>query len=337
MNPAQVTLNAMTGFSHLGRTASVAFVAVAMVSAGLACGSTQPDGPDDVALGPQTNPNLKHFGFALVDVGFDDPLDTSSKTNYSDEVAGFTNLADVLVASEADDIRNRVRALNALGMKALLHLNDLFFEANGTSAPSGANYSLRSNYASRWDRFVALNAAVLDTTAVQVLYIGEEPTWNGISYLELKAATDLIKLRVALVPILIVEAYPAISGLRVPTSVDWVGFDHYFLKDPTRDPTFLAELAAIKSKRSTGDQRVVLIMDSFYSPLLHGQFGISESDMGRIAAGYYSLAVAEPDVVAVIGYVWPGGFDGPEAKGARQFSAAVQRVYREMGKRILNR
>lgn len=304
---------------------------------GSGCGGPESPQPAAATLEAQTNPNLRHFGFALIDVGFDDPLDRIAKTNYSDEVAGFTNLADILVTEETDDIRARVRSLNGLGLKVLVHLSSLFFVADGSDAPSGADYKLRSDYRTRWARFQALNAAVLDPSAVQVLYLGEEPTWSGITFDELKAASDLIKAGVPDIPIMLVEAHPIVNQLQVPASIDWIGIDHYFLKHPKTDPEFRAELATLKAKRSRADQKLVLVMDTFYIASLHAQVGISESDMGTIAAEYYSLAVADHSVAAVIGYVWPGGFDDPRALGARQLPAEVRSVYREMGRRITGR
>ena len=40
-------------------------------------------------------PHLRYFGFALIDVFWDDPHDTSAITNYLSEVDTFSNVAHV--------------------------------------------------------------------------------------------------------------------------------------------------------------------------------------------------------------------------------------------------
>lgn len=277
--------------------------------------------------------HLKHFGFTLVDVGWDDPLDDVVQTSYLDEVAPFSNLADQMVVDPRASIVTRTRAMNARGVRALLHINELFFQEVDGNAPSGHRYALRPDYAQRWATFRAVNAAVMSPTAVQVLYLGEEPTWNGISYAQLKSASDLIAATTT-IPILVVEAYTALQTLRIPSSVDWVGFDHYFIKDPLHDATFQRELALLKSKLSRADQKLAFIMDSFYFPALHGYFGIQQSDLRAIAGAYYTMAQAEPRAVALLGYTWPGGFDDPTALGARQLDLLTQLRYIGIGQCI---
>lgn len=277
--------------------------------------------------------HLKHFGFTLVDVGWDDPHDDVVQTNYLDEVAPFSNLADQLVVGARQNIVRRTRAMNARGVRALLHISELFFQEVDQNAPSGHRYALRPDHAQRWATFRAVNAAVMSPAAVQALYLGEEPTWNGISYAELKAAADLIAATTT-IPILVVEGYPALQAFRIPPSVDWVGFDHYYIKDPLHDTTFQGELALLKSKLSRADQKLVFIMDSSYYPAAHGYFGIQRSDMRAIAAAYYAMALAEPKAVALIGYAWPGGFDDPSSLGARELDLLTQLRYIGIGQCI---
>ena len=279
--------------------------------------------------------HLEYFGFSLVDVGWDDPLDTVPKTNYADEVAAFSNIADILVFNPTDNIVPRMQLFAGQGLKTVLHLNEIFFAYAGAGGPSGALYDLRADYQARWNDFVSTNDLTVNHAIVQAFYVGEEPTWNSITYAELKAATDLIKATVPQVPVLVIEAYPMVDSIQVPTSVDWLGFDHYFIPDPQRNAQFLNELAAIKSKRSTAAQKIVLVMDAHYIQELHGDYaGLTEAGMKDVATSYFNLAASDPDVVALIGYAWPGGFDAPNAKGARQLPQSVRDEYERIGKLI---
>ncbi len=280
------------------------------------------------------NPNLEYFGYALVDVGFDDPTDKEVKTNYLDEVSSFTNLADILVVEPTDDIRERITAMSNSGVKAMLHLSELFFENVGTvAANSTADYSLRSDYQSRWDQFVLMNEMMVYDSLVQAFYVGEEPYWNNISVEELTLACDYIKSTVPSVKVMVIEAYSALDQLVIPASVDWVGFDHYFIKDPQNDVTFLEEMALLESKMY-GNQQIVLVMDAHFIKLAHATSGIGKSDLDFIARSYYQLANSNQRVAAIIAYFWPSGFDSADAIGARNLPVNVRNEHVRIGKAI---
>ncbi|MBA2611155.1 MAG: hypothetical protein H0U95_04235 [Bacteroidetes bacterium] len=279
--------------------------------------------------------HLKYFGFTLVDVGWDDPLDSITKTNYVDEVAAFSNVADILVVNPTDNIIARMQMMSNNQMKAILHVNEIFFKYVGPGGPSGALYDLRSDYQARWNDFVSTNNLTNNHSMLQAFYIGEEPTWNSISYLELKAATDYMKATIPEVPNLVIEAYPILNNLQVPTSVDWIGFDHYFIKDPKNSSVFLNELATLKSKRSSQTQKIALVLDAHFISSLHLDYGgITEMQMKDVATSYYNLAQSDQDVVALLGYFWPGGFDDPGAKGARELPQNAKDEYMRIGKII---
>lgn len=279
--------------------------------------------------------HLKYFGFSLVDVGWDDPLDTVATSNYSDEVAAFSNIADILVVNPTDNIVPRMQLFADQGLKTVLHVNEIFFAYAGSGGPSGALYDLRADHKARWNDFVSTNQLTVHHATVQAFYVGEEPTWNSITYGELKTATDLIKATVPQVPVLVIEAHTMVDSIQVPTSVDWLGFNHYFIPDPQHSAQFLGELAALKSKRSTAAQKIVLVMDTHYIKEVHGgDAGLTETGMKEVATSYFNLAASDPDVVALIGYVWPGGFDTPNAKGARELPQRVRDEYERIGKLI---
>lgn len=285
----------------------------------------------------ETNSHIKHFGFTLVDTYWDDPTDSETKTVYNDEVAPFSNIADILAVNPTDDIVDRMKAMQNLQMKSILHVNEIFFEIEGTDAPSGTDYKLRIDAQERWDIFLATNSLYSNQNLLQAIYVGEEPTWNGITFTELKKVSDYVKLTIPGTTVMIIEAYPALNDLQIPESVDWVGFDHYFIKDPQNDSSFISELSVLKSKLSE-EQKIVLVMDTHYIDFAHGDLGgIALNEMGTVANSYYELAKAEPKTIAILGYYWPSGFDQTNAVGARHMPDAVKQEYTRIGKEITSK
>ncbi|MCX7550674.1 hypothetical protein [Xanthomarina sp. F2636L] len=279
--------------------------------------------------------HISYFGFTLIVTYWDDPTDSNTKTNYLNEVSDFSNIADILILGPSDNIIESLNQMNAVDVKSILHLSDLFFEVTGTNSPSGLKHSLRLDFESRWNKFVQTNNLQDNKNLVQAFYIGEEPTWNGISFNELQMASSLIKSSIPDIPILIIEAYPVIDQLEVPGSIDWVGFDHYAVKDPENNPQFLNEFHLLKSKLSNEQQKIVLVMDTHYIPSLHGTYGhIALEDMADVANSYYNLAKKEPKVIAILGYFWPSGFDNLEAIGARNMPLFIKENYIRIGKEI---
>ncbi len=286
---------------------------------------------------PQTNSgsHIKYFGFTIIDTHWDDPTDSETKRNYADEVHDFSNLADILVVSPTDNLTQRVQAFNNLDMKTVLHLNELFFELVGTNSPSGADYNLRTDYEERWHQFVTINQAVLDKNRIGTFYAGEEPTWNGISFAELSTVTALIKSQFPEIPVMIIEAYPILNDLQVPETADWIGFDHYFIKDPNSNPTFRQEWQTLKSKLSDSSQKIMVIMDSHYISWAHGDFGnIELGEMDDVANSYYQLAKNDTTVIGILGYFWPNGFDVEGSIGARGMPENIKNEYERIGKEI---
>ncbi|HNP19855.1 MAG TPA: hypothetical protein PKL31_15560 [Fulvivirga sp.] len=282
--------------------------------------------------------HIKYFGFTLIDTYWDDPTDNQMKTNYIDEVFGFSNIADILVVNPSDNIVERMAEMNDLQVKSILHLSEVFFELVGTTSPSGAEYGLRTDFKSRWDEFVLVNNLQVNQAWIQSFYIGEEPTWNGISYSELKSATDYVKQTIPSVPIMIIEAYPIIDQIQIPNSVDWIGFDHYFIKDPKSNVDYLSELDELISKFTNAEQKLVIIMDTHFISSLHGNYGgIALDEMDEVANSYYELAKSEPKTIAILGYFWPSGFDITGSIGARNMPQDVKENYIRIGKEITNK
>lgn len=285
----------------------------------------------------KTNQNLKYFGYTLVDVGWDDPTDSENKTNYIDEVHSFSNIADILVVNPTDNILDRMNAFNFYDVKAMLHLNEIFFEKKSVGgSKSGFIYGLRTDYQQRWDTFINTNNLPINHTQVGCFYIGEEPSWNGIPENEFKTACDYAKLTVPQVPIFNVEAYLDIDNIYTPNSVDWVGFDHYFLQQPSINADFLNEFSTMKSKMKD-HQKIFLIMDAHWIKILHGSSGISKEDMDFIARDYYNFANSDTTIIGVLGYFWPSGFDIKNSVGTRHLPNNVLDEHKRIGKSITDK
>lgn len=72
---------------------------------------------------------------------------------------------------------------------------------------------------------------------------------------------------------------------------------------------------------------------------LAGRAGVRPADMGAPAASSYRVAASDPDVVALIGYLWPGGIDPahPGELGARDLPDNVWQIYRQIGRQIIKK
>lgn len=282
----------------------------------------------------KVNSNLKYFGFTLVDVGWDEPGDKSNKTNYTDEISSFCNIADILVTQPTDNIMDRVEYMNSLGVKPILHLNDMFFEQKSKGGGrSGVILGLRSDYKQRWDEFVIANNLLSNYSKIHSFYIGEEPAWNSIPEEEFKMACDYAKSTVSQVPIMLIEAYLAVDYLYAPSSVDYVGFDHYFLPSSTKSSKYLSEHQTMKL-RLLSHQKIFLVADTHWIKILHGSSGISRNDMDVIAREYYNFANTDTTIVGILGYFWPSGFDKKGSTGARELPKHVRKEYEKIGKAI---
>ncbi len=281
------------------------------------------------------NPHIEYFGFTIIDTYWDDPTDSETKTNYADEIHGFSNLADILVVDSGDNVVQRTQNFADLELKAVLHLNELFFELIDTNSPSNSNYDLRSDYRNRWNEFKNINQSILTANYIGAFYIGEEPTWNGITFAELNAISELLESDFPNIPSMIIEAYPSINDLQVPETVDWIGFDRYFIQNPVLDTEFQQNWGTLKSKLSNADQKIMVVLDSHYIDWAHGDFGnIDLEQMDEVANNYYELAKNDEKVIGILGYFWPNGFEIPRSIGARGMPQNVKTAYERIGKEI---
>ncbi len=282
----------------------------------------------------QTAPtHLKYFGFALIDCLYDDPSDTATTTNYITEVDSFSNIAHMCVYNHTDDIINRVNLMNSHCVLPIVHIQNIFYEAVDTLAPSGENFDLISNFTNRWNTFKTTNISILDSTKIGAFYIADEPFWNGLTFLDLDTVCSIVKADFPNIPIMLIEAYPLLSSLQVPTTVDWLGFDEYGIFNPGTDPTFLADLALLKSKRSNPNQEIFLTIDDQWLPF-YGAAGFTPDTIRFMVQNYYDLAASDPEIIGLLGYLWPGGLDHPGQLGVRNMPQSVIDKNIEIGQMI---
>ena len=282
--------------------------------------------------------HLRYFGFAVVDCGWDDPNDSTVKTNYVDEVSRFTNIGQMCVFSPDESLRSRMARFSQVGMKAILHIESILFEhTKDTSSPSGVRVTLRPDAEALWAHFVKLNRDVLVPDYVVALYIVDEPVWNGVPLADFVHALKIVKASLPVIPTLSIEAYPVVTQIRVPETLDWIGFDRYDTADPAKDRAWLADLETVRAARTRTDQKIVIIASTQWLPYYQTDAGVLPEDMAAVAYSYYHIAVSDPDVIALVGYLWPGGLDDPRQLGARNLPENVQQALREIGRRIINK
>lgn len=276
---------------------------------------------------------LKYFGFYFVDVGLDDPHDTEVKTNFSDEVAAFSNLAQMAAYTPTDNLRARIQLMNDGCLKPFVSFQEVLFRQVDKVAPSGHHYKLYDDYRARWATFRTTNAPAFTAAKVGAFYLLDEPVWNGVTFAELDAVSQMVKTDFPDVPILLVEAYPSLGSLQVPVTVDWVGFDRYAIFKPSMNASFLGNIATLKSKLSTPNQRLFLTIDDQWVPE-YGRLGVSAAQMDSTIADYYDLAVSDPMVIGLLGYLWAGGIGGITELGVRNMPKSIIDLNKQIGTKI---
>jgi hypothetical protein len=284
---------------------------------------------------PAVRTKLSYFGFSLIDCTIDDPHDKLAKSNYIDEVAGFTNIGQLCVFSPEEPLTARLEAFTKARVKALLYVEGLFFESKPDSAlASGVRLSLRTDAAARWAQFSRLNKSHLTSDHIAAFQMVDEPAWHELPPADFIKALRMIKADYPKLPVASVEAYTALDHAIVPKQLDWIGFDRYNPKNPQDDQEWLADFEKLKNSRTRPSQKIFIVANTQWIPSF-ADAGLKPKDMGPINVGYFNIAQSTPDVVALIGYAWPGGLDGKSRLGARSLPASVQSIFHQIGRRVL--
>lgn len=272
-----------------------------------------------------------YFGYVGIDCG----------TNYIQEVASYSNLNHLCVY-DAVDIRSRLQAFKTNGVKAFLDLHFLFFEEGGAPGGSGSGFELRADYQTRWDLFKNTNAEVLTSDFIGAFYVAEEPTWLGLTATDVQTVARLVKADFPQVPVALIEAHQALQDLVVPVEVDWVGMDYYGAIDPLNAPMYQPfawinlmwqdYYAQIKARRSRPDQKLILVFDAQFAPAYEA-VGYQQSSLVDFVQNYQLKMASDPDVVAMIGYVYFSGLDA-DTLGLRDLPTVVKDANVRVGKLV---
>ena len=283
---------------------------------------------------------LRYFGYAEVDCG----------TNYIDEVASFTNLAHLCITLPSDTIVSRLDRFAARGVKAVINLDSIFFmstvDRGCTPDPfqdrSCVLTTLRADYRTRWDTFVQTNQLKLQEAKIGAFWVKDEPAWNNLSVSSLAAAANIVKTDFPSVPTLAIEGWPAMDRFQMPSSIDWIGFDFYGVRNPATNVQYQYYFSILKSRRQA-HQKLFIVMDGAWRASLQGSTGIfpwpgvgglSQNDMAEVAQNYYTLAKSDLNVVGIGVLLWPSGIVTPDQIGSRDLPAAVRDQHRQIGKSI---
>lgn len=268
--------------------------------------------------------HLKYFGFAITDCG----------NNYTNQVDNFVNLID-MCPTDLSSMESRVDDVILGNNKVLIHLQGLFINnIEDNSSPSGFRYELFDDYDILFNEW-AQNNSFINAEEVAAFDFADEPAWNQMDMAELALVAARIKQSFPDIPIMIIEAPDVIDQLEITDDIDWIGFDRYGTLDPKNDDAYLSRLELIKSKRTNSNQKLVLIMESQWLDF-YTDAGFEENILIPMTKSYYELAKSEEDVVALISYLLPSGFDAPDQKGFFDLMPEIQNAIQEIGTGIIN-
>jgi hypothetical protein len=251
---------------------------------------------------------LRYFGYFAARL-------TPSGGNHLAEVADRSNLNWVQI-SDVDAYRPEV--LDGCSERGCIVStgHEFFTGCSGAPAPS---CNLHPNYVGRWLRLANEIGARIDK--VGAFYLLDEPQYRGASPAELATAARTIKETFPTIPVMMVEAGPKVTGsLRVPSEVDWVGFDWY-CQPFSRVRDKLSTLEGVTASH----QRLVLMPEA--APLSQCE-GTTDVELAALQWEYFHLAEEHPRVIALLAFgFWTSGHDSADlpltVRAHRQIAARV--------------
>lgn len=272
--------------------------------------------------------DLRYFGYAGVECGWDDPQDDSDKTSYSGEVAGFTNLNMACVDADPTVTADRIRRVAADGATILLNVQPALFRAKGRDLqPQPQREALWALV----EQGVKASDVPLDRI---ILYIVDEPSLHGLTAEHVSEAALFLRSKWPEARLMVVDAKLENGPRPIPEKLDYWGFFDYFHADPGRDPEYIAYLDRAAAGLHPG-QSLVLVMDAMHTPH-HAETGLSAESMADIALAYERLALARPKVSALMAYAWAGGIDQAWELGVRDLPDNVRATHESIGRRIIS-
>jgi hypothetical protein len=273
--------------------------------------------------------DVRNFGYAAIMCGLDDPHDTQPKTDYLDEVAAFTNIAQVCVDADASITADRIARAHAADVVPLLYVEPVFFER----AEGGATPRDKNGAASLWQivrQAILLSGAPADQI---IFYLVDEPSLFGLSEADVTRAAMQIRADFPQARLLMIEAYSEAGPPPIPKLIDYWGFDVYGVPDPAAEPRYAAYLDQARAGMRPG-QKLVLVMEAVYYPKVHGKGRAAQAKLGDVADASYRYAVSRGDVSMILAYTWAGGIDSLDERGVRDLPPVVRARHEVIGRAI---
>lgn len=265
------------------------------------------------------------FGYAAIACGHDDPFDDAAKTDYGDEVAGFTNANQVCVTGDMEALAQRLR-------RAAAHYTPVFYVEPVFFDVSGGARALHPEAETLWRMVRGAIARSGVEPGGMIFYLADEPVLRGMSLAAVDEAARMIRRDYPGARVLVIEAYLP-NRLEIPAEADIWGFNAYAIRDPGADQGYVGLLdraAALLAPH----QSLAIIMDAQHTPV-HRRAGLRGRDMAEVAQNYYALARSRRDVSLMLGYTWAGGIDGPHERGVRDLPKTVMRAHQGIGREII--
>lgn len=275
---------------------------------------------------PNINVPLQYFGYAAISCEHDDPFDGVAKIDYSDEVAGFTNLNQVCITGDMEVLKQRLQYTSKLYTPAF-YIEPILFEFNFLKGTLHKDKDILWAMTSQTIKESGINTENL------VFYLADEPTLRNLPMSDVVTAARMIKSDFPKSKIMVIEAYKEPIIPIIPSEIDIWGFNAYTILDPTKDQGYVDYLNLASSKLKS-HQSLSLIMDGQHTPI-HLRAGLKEGDMAEVAYNYLALAKSRTDISAVMVYTWAGGIDNNEEKGVRDLPQNVIEAHKIIGRNIL--
>lgn len=271
---------------------------------------------------------IRYFGYA----GPDNDIDLARVKSYTN----FSYIGGVYGAP----ITAQVTAIRNSGMRAVIDLGAVLWCQDDPANPYGGWHLCSSLYgeisaAQRWDTWTAMNASVLNSSAVLAFSVITEQTLRGIPVQDVQMATSLVKQRYPDIPTMVIDWADSISmagsTYQVPNNVDWVGLFKYYIH-PTSNLLFSDAVRILKARKQSW-QRMAYTLDGFYKAE-HQYVAPTAGDMDLIAQEWYSVASQDPEAILLGVFLWP---DIPEeqAIGSANLPSAVLNKHAAIGSAIL--
>jgi|GEM_PF-2817221 len=285
------------------------------------------------ALTQQSQQPIKYFGYAGADN--DEALNrVSSYTNFS-----------YIGGSYGIPITTQVTAIKNHGMRAVIDLGDVLWCRDDPNNGYGTWHLCSESrgdlgYIARWNAWTSMNSSVLNSSNILAFSIITEQTLRAIPVADIQAATSLVKQRYPDISTMAIdssqEVYDAYYGFyggsfSFPSNLDWVGVFKYYTH-PNLDLRFKDSISILKLRKQSS-QRIVYVMDGFYSDL-HTSIAPTIMDMDQIAQEWYLVASQDPEAILFGVFLWPD-IPAENATGSANFHPIALNKQVAIGSAIL--